>query len=278
MLLLVLLVLSTVGVLQLALAQDAQVNYPAYSVVASADGITLPEGLTAGYTTLNFQNDTEIPFSPIFARFKEGKTMPDFMTAMQAGGPGPVVEVVDVLGSPTVNPGETLSATYDLTAGEYIVLSFSADGPPNILPLVVGEAAADAITTEPEADVNLVMVDFAFALPGEIAAGEQTWKLDNIGDQVHQIEIYSVPEDATLAGMITEFTEVIQNMEPNSGRPDFGHELVYSWAAIGPDVAAWATLDLPPGQYFIACFVPESDAAEMVTHFAHGMVRLVTVR
>src|SRR5215213_2070946 len=93
------------------------------TIVATEDGIVLPEGLVAGIVTLTFQNDTEIPFSPTLARLNDGKTLQDFMTAMQAG-PAGALAVVTILGGVGALPGASLNITYDLPAGNYLFLNF----------------------------------------------------------------------------------------------------------------------------------------------------------
>jgi hypothetical protein len=68
------------------LAHDAHVTteteYPTF--IASADGITLPESLVSGITTLTFQNELEPTFQPTLARFINDATLEDFMAAMMA--------------------------------------------------------------------------------------------------------------------------------------------------------------------------------------------------
>ena len=44
--------------------------------------------------------------------------------------------------------------TYGLLAGDYLLLSFAAAGPPTMLPFAIAEAEDEAIET-PEADVEV---------------------------------------------------------------------------------------------------------------------------
>jgi hypothetical protein len=168
------LILWAMSLMLAALAQDAPASYPEFTIVANAEGITLPEGLTAGFTTLAFQNDTEAAFAPALARFREGKTMEDFMTAMAQGPAGQqaALEAVAVLGNPDAAPGEVERATYNLLAGEYLLVNFAPGGPPTILPFTVADAATD-LAAEPDAQVEVTLVDYAFAMPGVLSAGDQ---------------------------------------------------------------------------------------------------------
>ena len=54
------------------------------TIVASEDGITLPEGLVSGINVITLQNDSEIDFNPAIGRFIDDKTLEDFTAAMMA--------------------------------------------------------------------------------------------------------------------------------------------------------------------------------------------------
>jgi hypothetical protein len=275
-----LIVLLATSFSTVALAQDeatatAQAEESKYPVIAATeDGITLPtEPLVTGIVTLTLRNDTETPFSPILARFKEGKTMDDLMAAMQQGPDAPLA-VVSILGGPGVPAGSSVDVTYELPAGDYLVASFEApNAPPSILPFTVVEAqdAAATETPEPEADVSATMVEYAFGLPEQIKSGPQLWEIANEGHLIHEMVIFRVDDDATLPEVTETLMTAMQAAQ--NGFPEIPYESTFSWMAMSPGGHAWVQVDLEPGKYVVVCLVPENNTP----HMAHGMIKLVTV-
>jgi hypothetical protein len=257
-------------------AQDAE----PLVIAATADGVTVPENLVAGVTTLTLQNESEAPFAPILARFNEDKGMPDLMGAMQ-GGLAEGLAVVTVLGNPDLLPGDSYDVTYDLLAGDYVLIAFNQAGPPTILPFTVAENAdADPeATREPiAADVVAQMGDFVFAVPSEIEAGAQTWQIENVGEQAHHLLVYAVEADVTLEDATAAFMDALMNA--TGGPPQMPYENVFTWGVMSPGERTYIELELEPGTYVIVCFLPDqtAEAAEdAMNHLEHGMIQLVTV-
>lgn len=249
-----------------ASAQEASLP----TISATAEGITVPEGLVAGLTTLVFRNDTEAPFSPILARLKEGKTMEDFMAAMQAG-PAGALAVVVILGGVETAPGGSYNITYNLLAGDYILLSFAQQGPPTILPFSVASSEHQA----PQPDVVVNLVDFAFAMPTSLAAGTQVWEIANIGEQPHEMAILRVEESATLEDVSAQLIAALASAE--NGPPEMPYETAFMWTPMSPGTRAWLEVNLEPGTYVVVCFIPDFTSEEMLTHLQHGMIALITV-
>lgn len=250
-----------------------------FIISATAEGITVPEGLVAGLTTLVFENESEAPFAPIIVRLNEGKTMQDLMRALQAGlAEG--LEVVTVLGNPEVEAGDSYEVTYDLLAGDYVLLSFAAGGPPTILPFSVTTSEADPeVTPEPlDPDVVAKMGDFVFAIPTEIEAGAQLWQIENVGEQAHHMLVYAIEDDVTLEVATAAFMDAMMNA--TAGPPQMPYESVFSWGVMSPGQAAYLELELEPGTYVFVCFLPDQAAEDQeaaMSHLEHGMIRIVTV-
>jgi hypothetical protein len=76
-------------------------------------------------------------------------------------------------------PNTSVDITYDLPAGDYLLLSLGA-GAPDIKPFTVAENEATPVEA-PEADVTVELVEFAFALPDTLEAGAHTWEISNVG-------------------------------------------------------------------------------------------------
>jgi hypothetical protein len=256
-------------------AQDVE-EIPTASIIAGEDGVELPQELSAGLVTITFENNTEMPFSPVIARLNEGKTMDDFMTAMQQPGSTPMQEVFNTIGGVEVAPQSSSDITYDLSAGNYLYLNFATGGPPEIKPFMVAEAASEPLEA-PEADQVITMVDFAFSIPAELETGEQIWEVVNEGDQFHEMRIMRVDEGTTLEEATDMLMEVI--MAATQGPPQFPNETVLNFTPMGTGLTAWFDVDLEPGTYLAVCFVPDFsvEGGPPISHLAHGMISLITV-
>jgi hypothetical protein len=252
-------------------AQDAE----PLVILAAEEGITLPEGLVSGITTITLQNDSEIDFAPTIARFIDGATMEDFMAAMQAQDFAGMLATVSALGSTAVKPGESADVTFDLTEGDYLLLNFGPGGPPTILPFTVAENEGEMVEA-PEADVEIVMTDFAFGLPVEQVTGDAVWHFSNVGEQLHEIVIFSVDADATVEGVTAAVTAAMMAATPGT-QPEMPYEEAFAFIGLSPEENAWMTVNLEPGTYAALCFIPDTTTTPPTSHLMHGMITLFTV-
>lgn len=268
--------LLLMAVVSTSFAQDTPKLLTAL-IVAGKDGIELPQDLTAGLVSIAFQNDTEAPFSPILARLNDGKALEDFMQAMQQPSPSAVLEVVSLIGSLETPPESSSIVTYDLLAGEYVLLSFTAGGPPEVNPFTVSEAVGEPLEA-PKADQVITFADFVFGIPTELKAGEQTWEIVNSGEQFHEMRMMRVDEGTTVKEVTDALMEAM--MSAQGGPPQMPYENVLAWSPISPDLTAWITVDLEPGTYAVICGLPDvmaEEGAAFTSHLQHGMITIVTV-
>lgn len=195
------------------------------------------------------------------------------MGAMQQG-PAAALAVVTILGGPEVGEEGSADVTYELLAGDYLLLSFASDGPPALLPFSVAEAQGET-GEAPEADVEITLVDFAFAITAELKTGEQLWEIANLGKQPHEMFVFRVDDDATLPDVTEALTTAMMSAE--AGPPEIPFETAFAWTPMSPDTRAWVEVDLEPGTYAAVCFIPDTTSEAMVSHLEHGMIVLVTV-
>lgn len=275
----IIVVLLLVCLGSLALAHEghrtaAGVEIPEVTFTATAEGIDVPEELPFGLVTVNFDNQSEAPIMAIPGRFLEGVTRDDFFAALEAAGPMAALPLISLQGGTLAMPGTTFTVTYDLAAGEYVVINFAAEMPEMYF-FTVAEPAEVVEVAAPEADVELKLVDFSFVMPITLDAGEQVWKVDNQGGQWHEMALTRVDETLTTQ----EIQDLVTLMaagagpegDPNLPQPNF------LWAPMGNDEQAWFTLDLEPGKYVLTCFLPDMTSEEGHSHDQLGMVHIVTV-
>lgn len=233
-------------------------------VNVSAAGIDMPAAVPSGIVTFVYQAAEDAPGMPEFARLNDGVTVEQFMEAAQQDIMA-AIPLVTMIGNSEKKVGD--QATYDLKSGNYVGLVFQESGPPLTASFTAGEATGAA---EPQADVTAQLADFAFILPDEIAAGPQTWMIENTGGQWHEMGILKLEEGTSVDDLLAVLAQ-----QEQAGPPPF--EDVVFWSPIGAGQRAWVTWDLPAGEYTVICFLPDL-AGDMNPHAAHGMVRTLVVK
>ena len=110
--------------------------------------------------------------------------------------------------------------------------------------------------------------EFAFTAPKSIAAGQTTFRLVNDGKQLHHITILKLEQGKTMKDLEAAMKD------PNAPPPKWLVSVGGPNAAV-PGATIEATLDLTPGNYVLACFVPSP--GESVPHVMKGMITPLTV-
>lgn len=232
------------------------------SVSVQATKIEMPAQLQAGPVTMRVFVSNDAPGTPMFARFLDGKGLPDLLPALQkmaTEGPGAIFDVVSLYGG---GEGPSMKDfTLDLEAGDHVALVLG-DGMPLLQPFTV--LANDTEAETPAATVEARMLDFSFELPDVVAAGKQVWHFVNEGDQWHETAIFRAVEGMSVEDLIASASAE----SPNGDEP----EMAFVWLPASAGEQGWATIDLPAGDYVVICFLPDL-ASDMSPHFAHGMVR-----
>lgn len=286
------LLLRFLGVFALVLAAGAvagQSDLPTATITLSEDGLVAPETLTAGWVEITFEATDEAPLLAFLARLDDDASMDDFMAALMGimGGDAGIIPPATFIGAPAVMPGAPQSVTYNLAAGSYILLNI-AGGQPQITTFAVEGDSADA-DFEPEADLTVSLVDFAFGLPTELVAGEQTWLIENLGQQWHELALIPVPDGTTLeeamsllmaneSGESDESGEAGETGEEEAeGGAGAGPQFAAFWSPMSAGERAWVKMNLTPGTYLVSCFIPDVHSDEHASHAALGMVQIVTV-
>jgi uncharacterized cupredoxin-like copper-binding protein len=246
---------------------------PAKLMITAADfHFQAPRTTPAGITTIHLLNNGPDFHHVQLVRLKSGHT-PTELVELFAKGAEQLPEWATFVGGPnSPAPGAASEATLDLEAGEYALVCIipGSDGIPHLMKgMVVPLTVTPSTTTaaEPVADVQLVLKDYGFDISPEIAAGKHTIRVTNSAEQPHEV--------------------FIVKLEPGKNAPD-----LLNWLAKpqGPPPAMplggttnldtgesnYLTMDLTPGEYAFYCFVP--DAKDHQPHFAHGMVKQITVK
>jgi hypothetical protein len=275
-------------VVALLFGAQAQEDYRGAEVVYTFTGDALegPELLEAGFTTITFRNEGDVVADIDVLRLVDGVTTDEVLATfraademgMEEGDYAAVVEaflsVAELWGGRVAEPGGSDSFGVDLEAGRYAVISRYHHYPEAleigfgylIIPLEVSSTAERQ--PPPDVDVRVDLVDFAFAMPAEIPSGPQRWHVVNVGEQVHHIALMKL-----LPGMSVD--DVMTFLATEEGEPPV--EFLASTNILSAGAANYLTLDLEPGAYFAACFLPDHKNGTGDPHFLMGMTRAITV-
>lgn len=229
-----------------------------------------PDEITGGWVTITLTGEGQEPHHIQLVKLEAGKTLDDLKAALTAD-PESYPDWATPYGGPNApDPGGRTSAVVNLPAGRYALIDLipNAEGVPHfqnglMKALTVTEPAGDG-AGEPEADATVTLGDFSFALTGELAAGEQTIRFLNSGEQAHEAFLVRLEEGKT--------TEDYLNTPPGEMPPGTS---LGGITGIAPDDSQYIVVNLEPGTYALYCFLP--DMASHAPHFALGMMQEIVI-
>lgn len=239
-------------------------------IEVTADGLQVPAELPAGIVTVTYKNSTDAPASPSLGWLVAGRTVAEFEAALLADDFPAILAIAVPLGGPQLAPGASEAITYDLQAGEILVVNFPNEGPPQMATSIAKPSGPASVA--PAAEIQAELADFNFILPDEIPAGGHLWQISNVGKQWHHLIVLKLNAGTTIDDVLA----MALAAEEPAGPPPFT-EVAY-YGDMGSNTTAWVTLDIPAGEYYVVCFMPNTDEAAMTPHLAHGMVRTLRVR
>lgn len=246
---------------------------PIVTVTAHEFSYDAPNQLPAGPTTFRLVNAGNQLHHMQLVRFAPGKTLNDYMAALKAGGPPPGW-ATEIGGPNAPDPHSEATATVNLEPGDYGIICF-VDLPGHvphfakgmIHPLHVIAAPAGAAPVEPTPDVKLTLEDYNFRLSAPMTAGHQVIRVDNTGPQVHEVQMFRLLPGKTMEDMQRFLESGLEGTPPA--------QAIGGVAGLAPTRHSTFDVDLTPGSYVLACFIPDSKDGKR--HIAHGMVMPVQV-
>ncbi len=245
------------------------------AITANDFSFTAPDTIPAGLTTVKLQNAGKEAHQVVFLRIDSGKTMADIASVMKDPNAKIPAWMSFPVGANTVEPGDSSNATAALTPGMYVLICFvgSPDGTPHaskgmVKPVVV-TASTGPMAAEPAADITITAKDYTWDISGPITAGTHTFRVENAGPQVHEVQILQLAPKKTGKDFQAWMAAGMKGPPPAREVGGF----------VGPMPVAGAhgffTRTLAAGNYLFICFVP--DAKDAKPHVAHGMMKEVPV-
>ena len=237
------------------------------TVKATEFAFAAPDTIQAGWTTFHLVNDGTTFHHLAIVRIDSGKTMADVGAAMKVQGPPPKW-IVEVGGPNAADPKAQTSGMVNMQPGLYVLLCF-VDTPDHkahmekgmVRPLTV--VAGTTPSAEPTADLTMTLADYAFTTSGALKGGHHVIKVTNKGPQSHEVAVIRIAPGKTLE-------DIDKSIYGPPGTAVPGNALG-GIAGLAPGNSAYFEVDLTPGNYALACFVPDSKDGK--PHIAHGMVK-----
>ena len=247
---------------------------------ATNPGVGIPEQVEVGYVTVTVANAGD-GYDLVLYRLREGSTLEQLAplcqniadTLASEGGFGIAVHeaeaVAEMLGDRLSAEGQLSSIGYVLEEGNYVLAGSSMAAITVVIRQGFEVVASDTSAPAPKADVMVQMKDFAYDMPSDIKAGEQTWAVSNAGTQVLNMNLYKLAEGKT----VDDLNTFLQSQEGNPPGE------VVNWAGVlSAGRTQYIAFDLAPGSYaaFGDLLDYSADGTGQKT-FALGMIQGFTV-
>ena len=126
---------------------------------------------------------------------------------------------------------------------------------------------ADSEFSEPRADIEVRLVDYAFQLSAPLAPGRQTLRVHNAGPQTHEVELLRLLPGKTLPDWDRWVRGGMKGEAPAV--------LIGGIVGLAPGRHAYFITRIEPGRHVLLCYAP--DARDGKSHKAHGMVREIEI-
>ena len=262
----------------------ADLGLPELNLTQTADAIEgMPESLEAGRYLLTISSDGEpgpedYAIAALLLQLPEGMTLDEAMG--QAGEnpdapPAFFYESVIAGGAGAVIPAGQTSATsvIDLPPGDWMVGGQAMSRPP--VPFTVtGEMPADL--PEPESTATITMDEMTIELTaGELVAGDNHLKVENVGAQPHFVEFMLVP-DGTTRDNVEAAIQAEMGGTPEDEPMDMSQAMPVAFVGEqSTGTTVWTTLHFDPGTYAAMCWVPDPETG--IPHAMSGMHQIFVI-
>ena len=244
---------------------------PASPVVVRVDAgsITAPDAIEAGWRLLRVVEDGA-GHIPVVFLLQDSAPAPDtaaFLRELDEGGETPGHALA--LGGPEV--GDSGEVYIHFTPGRYLLGCVSRDeaghrhasvGEATIM-IVPDTPPAEGAESPPKASHLVRMVDFAYMGPEDWRPGPQVLRVENAGQQDHQLRIARLKDGSTTRDWL-----YAENPEEHAVN-------IVGVTRMGSGVVAYLPVDLPAGEYVIYCLVPDAESGK--PHVMLGMLRAIHV-
>lgn len=253
-------------------AKAAQINQVVFT--ANDNSFIGPDSIEAGWTQMQLVNEGPDFYHIQLVKLSEGKSIDELAAAMQKNPVRP--DWAELYGGPNPPvPGQSSEAIVKLEPGNYALIDTVPDktGTPHLhYGMVKGltvTPAKESEAVEPVADVTIDMLDFSYSLSAPLGAGEQTIRVNNKGQQPHEVFVARLAPGKGV-------NDLLASLAPDAPADAIDWQALGGISAIEAGAYAYFTVDLEPGRYALVCFAPDHGSG--APHFMMGMSQEYVVR
>lgn len=239
-----------------------------------------PLKIEPGWTTISLRNDGGLAHQASLYRLHDGINGNDLAQALRADRDAWNGKADPIGGIGGIPAGKTQDVALDLSPGQYLITCFlrggSAAGASHVnfgmsRVLEVQAASSSSPSTQPSTSGEFILRDDKFEFPAGFA-GEGVFKVTNAGTQPHELSIVRLApgktKDDFLAFMQAAALAEEGGPKP-SGAPPFSN--AGGFTILDPGMAGVMMIDLEPGSYLAADFIPDP-TKDGLPHFMLGML------
>ncbi len=251
---------------------------PQTIAVADENYARVPTSLTAGIVnvvTTTHQTNPNLTDAVDMARLNTVQAKSKVAAGMGKGISG-VLPYITLVGGVDQMPRASRAATFDLSAGTYVVFDLNAltasknPHSPYKFFTVTGSGSG----APPASAATVRLIDFKFQVPTGLPGGVSTVRLVNTSHEPHEMNLAKVAQGKTMADVKAALM--------SNASPKWVTE-IGGWGVISPGQTEWAHLNLTPGNYLLACWVPDmfSYPGHKATNKPHamlGMMKMISVK
>jgi hypothetical protein len=177
-------------------------------------------------------------------------------------------------------PGQTAQAIVNLTPGDYVAYSGPETPQAPVALTVTGDAASPTAAGAMTADLTVTETGtnegYDLEFEGELAAGQSVLEITNDTDQPHFLIIFQSPGPVT-EEQLDQLITIGEGSPVPEGMPNPDEFLPAAYAGTqSVDTTQYLAVDLQPGTYVAACFIPDRENPE-VDHSMEGLLGTFTV-
>jgi hypothetical protein len=179
-------------------------------------------------------------------------------------------------GGPVAGAGQTDGAVIELAAGSWwISIDRTAEASEPEDTATKLNVSGDMSAAGDIADaVPVTLTEYSFTLPATLATGPQIWAVTNIGAQPHFLGLAGLPDGTTLDQLAEAISMAFTGTPAASALSLEDIHDIYETSILSSGQTMWISVDLAPGTFGLACFLPDEETG--APHAMLGMMQVFT--